>query len=85
MGRADRHSRACGDYPPPMSAVEEIAGLFARGIMRRRDKGRDMSRDSTRSLRLMPDAGEVDCHAQVSPAAGASTVHEPAAASPPPP
>lgn len=85
MVRARRSDQACPDPPCHSSKVADVAGIFARGVMRLRDRGRGLSHDSTGALRLMTDAGEVDCHAQVSPAAGASTVHEPAAASPPPP
>lgn len=85
MGRVRRRDRACHDPPPLTNSHGEVAGIFARGIMRLRDNARDSSRASTGSLRLMPDAGEVDCHAQVPPA-GASAAHEPAAgrAFPPP-
>lgn len=86
MGRVRRRDRVCLDPPQHTNSVAEFAGIVARGIMRLRDKSRDSSsHDPTGSLRLMPDAGEADCHAPLSPASRASTGREPASASDLPP
>lgn len=86
MGRVRRRDRVCHDPPCHLSSVNDVAGIFARGIMRLRDRIRDSSCVPTRPLRLKPDAGEADCHAPASPAPQASTGREPTAggALPPP-
>ncbi|MBN2447612.1 MAG: hypothetical protein JXO22_12840 [Phycisphaerae bacterium] len=85
MGCVHRRDRVCHNPPQHTNSVAEVAGIFARGVMRLRDEARDLSRDSTRALRLIPDAGEADCHAEVPPASGASTGHQPASLSTVPP
>lgn len=85
MGRVRRRDRVCLDPPQHTNSVAEVAGIFARGVMRLRDSARDSSCVPTRPLRLTPDAGAADCHAPASPASRASTEREPAAASALPP
>lgn len=52
MGRARRSDQACHDPPRPSSKVDDVAGFTARGIMRPRDKIRDLLHDPTGLLRL---------------------------------
>lgn len=53
MARARRSDQACHDPPRHSGDVDDVACIFARGIMRLRDWARELSRDSTRSVRLM--------------------------------
>lgn len=74
MGCVRRRDRACHDSPRHSIKVDDVAGILARGVMRLRDESCDLAR----SLRLMPSAGEADCHTPLSPASRASAGREPA-------